>query len=201
MGETNLNRDFERSDEETPFAIFTYRACREELNRFNSLKSAMGCLMHGYKDPANAKAIIFIDERIGDGANGRCGKSLVGKAISHIRNSVRPDGKNFKFDNFMFQSIKPDTAIIDFNDIKKNFSFENLFSIITDGMAVEMKNKDEIIIPFEYSPKILITTNYAIKGIDVSTVDRQFVLEFSDHYNENNKPIHEFGKNFFRELE
>jgi len=190
-------REFYRSDIKSVFEDFTFRICRKNLDRFNPFKSVIGCLLHSYKDPANAKAIIFIDERIGDGANGRCGKSLVGKAIGKIRNSVRPDGKNFKFDKFMFQSVKPDTAIIDFNDVKKNFQFENLFSIITDDMPTEKKNKDEVIISFEYSPKILITTNYTLKGVDPSTLDRQYVFEFSDYYNENHKPIQEFGKNFF----
>jgi len=190
-------REFYYNEKESVFTLFRYRICKKDLKRFNSLRSAIGYLLHSYKDPANAKAIIFIDERIGDGANGRCGKSLVGKAIGKIRNSVRPDGKNFKFGQFMFQSVKPDTAIIDFNDVKKNFPFENLFSMITDDMQTEKKHRDEVIIPFEYSPKILITTNHAIKGIDPSTLDREFVLEFSDHYNEKHKPIHEFGKNFF----
>lgn len=97
----------------------------------------------------------------------------------------------------MFQSVKPDTAIIDFNDVKKGFPFENLFSIITDDMAVEEKNKAEVIVPFERSPKILITTNHAIKGIDASTLDREFVIEFSDYFNEKHKPVDEFGKKFF----
>ena len=192
-----LKRNFYSSDIESAFSVFIYRICNEDLKRYNALRSAIGYLLHSYKDSAFTKAIIFIDERSGEGANGRCGKSLVGKAIGKIRNSVRPDGKNFKFGQFMFQSVKADTAIIDFNDIKKNFPFENLFSIITDDMAVEKKNKDEIIIPFEYSPKILITTNHAIKGIDASTLDREYVVEFSDHYNEHHKPIHEFKKNFF----
>lgn len=190
-------REFQKTDEKSVFEVFTYRVCKEDPKRFDALRSAIGNLLHSYKDSANAKAIIFIDERPGEGANGRCGKSLVGKAIGKIRNSVRPDGKNFKFGQFMFQSVKPDTAIIDFNDAKKNFPFENLFSLITDDMPVEKKNKDEVIIPFEYSPKILITTNHAIKGVDASTLDREYVLEFSDHYNEHHKPIHEFKKKFF----
>ena len=192
-----LKREFNCSETKSVFEDFAYRVCRESTERYNSFISVIGYLLHSYKDPANAKAIIFIDERIGDGANGRCGKSLVGKAIGKIRNSVRPDGKNFKFDRFMFQSIKPDTQIIDFNDVKKGFPFENLFSIITDDMPIEQKQKDQVIIQFEYSPKILITTNYAIKGVDPSTLDRQYVFEFSDHYNENHKPIHEFKRNFF----
>ena len=192
-----LKREFYKSDIKSVFVQFMFRICKEDPERFNSLRSAVGYLLHSYKNPASAKAIVFIDERPGEGANGRCGKGLVGKAIGKIRNSVQSNGKNFKFDRFMFQSVKPDTAIIEFSDIEKNFHFENLFSIITDDMPTEKKNKDEIIIPFESSPKILITTNYAIKGVDASTLDREFVLEFSDHYNENHKPIEEFGKKFF----
>ncbi len=192
-----LKRDFHCSDMKSVFEDFTFRICRENSERYISARSMIGYLLHGCKDPANAKAIIFIDERIGDGANGRCGKSLVGKAIGKIRNVVDPGGKNFNFGRFMFQSIKPDTQIVFFNDVKKGFNFENLFSIITDDMPIEQKQKDQMIIPFESSPKILITTNYAMKGFDPSTLDREFVFEFSDHYNEQHKPIHEFKKNFF----
>jgi len=192
-----LKRDFHCSETKSVFEDFILRICRENSERYAAAKSVIGYLEHSFKDPANTKAIIFIDERIGDGANGRCGKSLVGKAIGKIRNVVDPGGKNFNFNRFMFQSIKPDTQIVFFNDVKKGFNFENLFSIITDDMPIEQKQKDQVIIPFENSPKILITTNYAMKGFDPSTLDREYVFEFSDHYNEQHKPIHEFGKNFF----
>lgn len=192
-----VKRNFEKSNNDSVFKKFILKICKDDPKRFNALRSAIGYLLHSHKDPANTKAIVFIDERPGDGANGRCGKSLVGKAISKIRKSVRRDGKNFKFNQFMFQSVKPDTAIIDFNDVTKGFPFENLFSIITDDMAVEEKNKAEVIVPFERSPKILITTNHAIKGVDASTLDREFVIEFSDYFNEKHKPVDEFGKKFF----
>jgi len=39
-----------------------------------------------------------------------------------------------------------------------------LFSVVTEGLTLEKKNKDAIKIPFSKSPKIAITTNYAIKG-------------------------------------
>jgi hypothetical protein len=36
-----------------------------------------------------------------------------------------------------------------------------------------------------------------LKGVDDSTLDRQFVVEFSDYYNKSHCPIDEFGENFF----
>ena len=59
---------------------------------------------------------------------------------------------------------------------------------------VELKN---LFIPYPESPKIVISSNYTIRGVDDSTRDRQFIVEFSDHYNKRNRPVHEFGKLFF----
>ena len=64
---------------------------------------------------------------------------------------------------------------------------------------MEKKNQNEMIIPFHQSPKIIISTNYTIAGSDDSTLDRQFVVEFSDHYNKSHRPIDEFGHRFFNE--
>ncbi len=117
-----------------------------------------------------------------------------------MRRSVRIDGRNFKFDkNFAFQSITPETDIIEFNDASKNFNFEKLFSIITDNITIEKKNRDEFFIPFEQSPKILISTNYSVNGFSDSSTDRQFVIEFTDHYNKNHTPVKDFGKRFFED--
>ena len=125
---------------------------------------------------------------------------MVAQAIGKLRKTVRLDGRNFNFSkNFSFQSVTLDTAVIEFNDASKKFNFDKLFSIITDDITVEKKNKDEIIIPFRQSPKIIISTNYTIEGSDDSTLDRQFTVEFSDHYNKSHRPIDEFGHRFFDE--
>ena len=44
--------------------------------------------------------------------------------------------------------------------MKKYFSFESMFSLITEGLTIEKKNKDAIKIPFQKSPKLIITTNH-----------------------------------------
>lgn len=192
-----IKRNFKLSETESDFNRLIHRICSDDEKRINSFYSVIGYLLHGYKDPANAKAIIFMDEKEDDGANGGCGKSLLGNAISRVRQSLRISGKGFKFDRFSFQSYEPGTNIIEFNDLSKGFPFEMLFTAITDNMSFERKNKDEVIVSFEYSPKILLSTNYTIKGVDESTMRRQFVLEFSDYFNIRHTPEMEFGKRFF----
>lgn len=195
-----INRDFKPTDKECEFEIFLLKVCKHEGNRYKALLTAIGYLLHRWKDSSNSKAIILIDEKLSEGAFGRSGKSLVVKAVGKLRKLLSVDGRNFKFDkNFAFQSVSFDTSIIEFNDVDRRFKFEKLFSIITDGITVEKKNKDEISIPFHKSPKIVISTNYTVDGIDDSTLDRQFVIEFSDHYNMDHKPIDEFGHLFFDE--
>lgn len=182
------------------FEKFIRNICKDDGQRILSLQSAIGYLLHNFKDSTNAKAIIFLDEKLTDGAYGRSGKGLVAQAVGKLRKTIRLDGRNFNFSkNFSFQSITLDTAIIEFNDVAKKFNFDKLFSVITDDITVEKKNQNEIIIPFQQSPKIIISTNYTIDGTDDSTLDRQFVVEFSDHYNRTNRPIDEFGHRFFDE--
>lgn len=192
-----IAKNFSISDEESDFKTFVLRICKGNLERFNSFMSAIGYLLSEYKDPAKAKAIIFMDEKIDDGSNGGCGKSLLGNALSQVRKSLRLGGKAFKFDRFSFQSYEPGTNIIEFNDLSRSFPFEMLFTAITDNMAFEKKNKDETIVDFKHAPKILLSTNYTIKGVGESTLRRQFVLEFTDHYNIKHSPEDEFKRRFF----
>jgi len=192
--------DFSFKNEKSDFEVFINNVCRKDQERINALRSAIGYLLVSYKDPSSAKAIIFIDEKLSDNAFGRSGKGLVSKAISRMKNSLKIDGKNFTFErSFMFQAVDQETQLIIFDDVKKKFSFEKLFSILTEGITIEKKNKNEYRVPYERSPKILITTNHTVEGTDDSSVDRQFVVEFSDYYNAQYKPKDEFGHLFFDE--
>jgi hypothetical protein len=81
--------------------------------------------------------------------------------------------------------------------VRKHFDFERLFSVVTEGLTLEKKNKDAIKIPFSRSPKIAITTNYAIKGAGNSFARRKWELELHQYYNKNFTPLDEFGKLMF----
>lgn len=199
-----INRNFSLQDnfEDAEFFLFMKNVCRNDNDRIDSLKSITGYLQHSYKNEGNAFAIIFMDEKISkDGAaNGRTGKSLYAKGIAKIKNVHRIDGKNFKFDkSFAFQQVSIDTDIINFDDVRNDFNFERLLSIITDDMQIEKKYMNEITLPFSDSPKFLVSTNYVIKGRGASFEGRKIEFEFSDYYNLNHKPEHEFGHQFFHE--
>jgi len=166
------------------------------------METTIGYLLHSYKSPSESPAVILNDESITDNPEGGTGKGLTVKGISHIRNLYIEDGKLFKdTSNFMFQSITSDTQIISFDDISRRFDFEKLFSIMTEGITVEKKYRDAIKIPFNKSPKIVITTNYAIKGKGASFNRRKWDVELHRHYNEDFNPGDEFGRQMFIDWE
>jgi hypothetical protein len=135
---------------------------------------------------------------ISDNPEGGTGKGLFMNALSQMKKLVVIDGKAFAFErSFPYQTVSADTQVLCFDDVKKNFDFERLFSVVTEGLTLEKKNKDAIKIPFAKSPKIAITTNYAIKGSGNSFARRKWEIELHQHYNKNNTPLDEFGKHFF----
>jgi len=126
------------------------------------------------------------------------GKGLFMNALAKMKKVVTIDGKSFTFErSFAYQLVSADTQILVFDDVKKYFDFERLFSVVTEGLTLEKKNKDAIKIPFSKSPKIAITTNYAIKGSGNSFARRKWELELHQYYSKSYTPLDEFGKLMF----
>tara|TARA_R100000951_G_scaffold70630_1_gene59553 strand:- start:3862 stop:6255 length:2394 start_codon:yes stop_codon:yes gene_type:complete len=166
--------------------------------RMASMQSTLGFMLHAHKNLSYCPAIILNDEVISDNPEGGTGKGLIMNALSKMKKVVTIDGKSFAFErSFAYQLVSADTQILVFDDVKKNFDFERLFSVVTEGLTLEKKNKDAIKIPFSKSPKIAITTNYAIKGAGNSFARRKWELELHQHYNKNFTPLDEFGKLMF----
>ena len=61
------------------------------------------------------------------------------------------------------------------------------------------RSKDAIKIPFHKSPKVVITTNYAIKGKGNSFERRKWELEFKQYYSKDFTPHVEFGRLLFED--
>jgi len=195
-----IDRDIKLSDKSGgEFKTFIWRLSGADKDRYYTLKSVIGYLMHSYQNDSKPKAIIFNDEMISDDTpNGGSGKGLIHKAIGQIKNIVTEDGK--KFDprgQFAYQKVNKDTQIFLMDDVPKNFSFESLFSIVTEGMTVEKKGQDAYQIPFKESPKISITTNYTINGEGASHYRRVFEVEIANHFNDTFTPEDEFKHQFF----
>ncbi len=173
----------------------------EDPLRIKSVESTIGFLLHGYKSLGYCPAIIINDEVISqDTPEGGTGKGLFVNGISQLKKTVIIDGKSFFFEkSFPYQLVSADSQILTFDDVRKSFDFERLFSIVSEGITLEKKNKDAIKIPFRKSPKIVITTNYAIKGKGNSFERRKWELEFKQYYNKEFTPLMEFGRLLFSE--
>jgi hypothetical protein len=185
------------------FNLFLQDICENdnreiEENNFESLITILGYILHRYKDPSNAKAIVFMDPYRGDGANGGTGKSLLTKAFDQVRPCVYEDGKFFHTkDRFALSQVEYSTRVLVIDDIPQNFDFTKLFPLITEKAVIERKYQNKYTILFERSPKIVITTNYVLDGLDESTRRRKIDYIFSCHYNREVTPESEYEGLFF----
>jgi hypothetical protein len=180
------------------YKVFIKNICGGDDSRVESMESTVGFLLHAHKNLSFCPAVILNDEVISDKPEGGTGKGLFMSALSKMKKLVVIDGKSFAFErSFAYQLVSADTQILCFDDVKKHFDFERLFSVVTEGLTLEKKNKDAIKIPFSKSPKIAITTNYAIKGAGNSFERRKWELELHQHYTKDFTPLTEFGKLMF----
>ncbi len=197
-----LERDYKTSKGNTSdFHQFMFNLAGQNSKRLIALMTILGYLLHRYQNKSLTRAVIFVDENISfDGkANGGSGKTLLTEALSQMRELVGMDGKNIKTGSwFKNQRITPTTDLVRYDDVQRDFSLETLYSMITSGVTVERKYKDEFYISPENAPKFLISSNYPVKGTGGSTdVRRRCEFEVASHYDCNHQPRIEFGKHFF----
>ena len=167
--------------------------------------AAFGYLCSSAKDRSVAKAVIGMDGKQSEfgESNGRSGKSLMGEAIRYVTSSKAYNGKEFSGqaakNQFIWDGITEKTNLVFIDDAQRTLDFEILFSLITGDWPVNPKGASPFVLPFAKSPKILVTTNFAISGEGSSFADRQWQLAFSDYYNDEHKPIDDFKVLFFDE--
>ena len=193
-----IERDFEKTkDDSNDYKTFIHNISR---NNPLSLESTIGYLISKYKNKANAKAVIFNDEEISEMPEGGTGKGIIVQGLSQVRKVSALNGKSFDDKkSFPYQTVSKDTDILFFDDVVKNWDFESMFSIVTEGITLERKNKDAIKLSIEESPKIVISTNYVIKGGGNSHDRRRHEIEVAQYYNNKTTPYSEFGRLIFDE--
>jgi hypothetical protein len=190
------------------FYKFLRNVTNNNDERFTSLKSAIGYLLHFYFLESEGQAIIFYDEAITDAKNpmGGTGKGLILSSIKLLRFVAKVDGKHFKPDNrFCWERVTTSTQVVWIDDVKPDFDFSILHSNLTDGWTIEAKYRSQIVIPPKDSPKTAITSNSVIENSGSTNKRRQFIVELSDFYskkikNGTERPIQDYhGCLFFSE--
>ena len=177
--------------------------------KYNVLKNTYGYMISNHKTPLEGKCVVFIDKDSDNfNAKGGTGKSVVMNSVQHWKSTRINDGrKQSSFDSkFLFSDVDYDTKFVHIQDLSKGFDFGVMYNVINDTLEIEPKYKSKLFIPFEYSPKFGVTTNY----IDVdtnnhSTMRRQQIIEFGNYwkkcvanYNETPSDKKHLGKELFR---
>lgn len=177
----------------------------ENENRIHLLSKlcAIGYMVMEAKDNNVARAVIGMDGKqseVGE-SNGRSGKSLVGELMRNVVPTAYIPGKRSDLfnDQFVWNDVQENTKLVFIDDVLQNFNFEFLFPNITGDWTVNYKGGRRITLPFAKSAKLYVATNHAIRGTGSSYTDRQWLLAFSDFYNDKHKPIDDFGVLFFSE--
>lgn len=170
---------------------------------FISKCCAFGFMLHEYFDANRAKAVVAMDGKLSEvgSSNGRSGKSLFAAALGQLLPMVTLQGKqkDLTEDKFMLDGVTERTRIVNIDDARVNLDFEAFFSMIGGSWKVNPKGAKAFELPKETSPKLIISTNHALNGDGASFRDRQFLIAFSDFYNEEYRPIDEHGVLFFDE--
>ena len=180
----------------TPSATDEMEYQQHIVNKITSI----GFLLCDYKYQTELKAIVAMDGQMGEvsQSNGRTGKSLVGVAVKMMLEQTTIDGKTLKNDDdYIYSNVTLRTRNVFIDDVRVNFDFERFFAAVTGDLAVNPKTKARFIIPNEKSPKFYITTNHAINANNRSALERITFMAFSDWYNDNHRPIDDFGHQFF----
>lgn len=193
-----INRSFEiRSDFKNDYQTFINNISNKNPK---ALECVIGYLLSTYKNQMNNKAIILNDEVISDNPEGGTGKGLFVQGLKKIRKTSILDGKSFDDKKgFPYQTVSLDSQILVFDDVKKNFNFESKFSLVTEGLTLERKNKDAIKLSVEDSPKLVILTNYVIQGDGNSHDRRRHEVEIAQYYGSKLTPYDDFDKELFIE--
>lgn len=203
---------FQTTDTESEFEMFlkmvstgknpnTENLNENDLEVFNNFCAMFGYLCHTYKNRSFNPAIILSDFGANDTSrNGGRGKSILANALQQVQTSILKGGNEFNPSyTHNFADLKSDKYIYIIDDVPANFKYDDLYTNIVGAISCQRKGTEAIEIPFEQTPKFLITTNWSVRYNDEDTSTNRRFLEykFTDFFNITNKPIDVFGHNLF----
>lgn len=167
--------------------------CRNDVHLLSKL-CAIGYLIVGYKDPQNPRA-VFCESGI------RNGKTLFANFFREVSQMYVVQGNtlDLKRDLFPWSQMPEETKIVLIDDVPEQFCFEYLFPNITGDWYVNKKGGRRGFLPFNKSPKLILTSEKPLPSRGASLEFRMWRLQFSDYYNQERNIVSDFGKIFYHE--
>jgi len=176
------------------FADFVWRICGQKQQRFTSLCTIIGYLVHDYYD-YKLKAIELTDSTVTEKSEGRTGKTLLMQLLANVRSYCEVPGKTFNHDDEKkYQLANRTTQILHINDVnhkgRTRFEFEYLFNDITEGYTV----RKMYYAPFIQRSKVVVSTNKSLNIEGASSRDRVLEFEMSNFFSEHRSPAKYYGQ-------
>ncbi|NOS93169.1 MAG: hypothetical protein HOP30_14705 [Cyclobacteriaceae bacterium] len=191
------NVDFENSfTTDRPlgiFADFVWRICGQKQQRFLSLCTIIGYLVHDYYH-YKLKCVELTDSTVSEKSEGRTGKTLLMQLLGKVRSYCEIPGKTFNLDDEKkYQLADRSTQVLHINDVnhkgRTRFEFEFLFNDITEGYTVRKMFQS----PFIQRSKMVISTNKSLQIDGASSRDRIIEFEMSNFFSEQRSPGKYYG--------
>jgi len=169
-----------------------------KLHLINKMFS-IGYMLHSYKNYNKPWAVFAMDNKVSDlgESHGGSGKSLCYGFLNKIlKRRVYLKGRDPKLttNDFIYHEVTEDTDYILIDDATQYLNFDFFFSEITGSLKVNPKNGSPFEIPFEKSPKFVITSNFSIRNMDPSTARRILFTVFSDYYHSSDEEYNQIRK-------
>jgi hypothetical protein len=163
---------------------------------YRNYRLMLGASIHRYYDSSQPFAITLLDAREdsshGSSAKGGRGKGLTAKIIKNsIPNNTFITTEYKKNNHFQWQNVSKKTQTILVDEVSSK-DVKALYSIITEPITVEQKNKNAYEISGAGKPRLIITSNYVV-GSDVSTQRRLLRFSFTDFFDAKHTPMDLLG--------
>jgi len=160
-----------------------------------------GYSCHTYKNPSFNPSIILSDHDADDkNRNGGRGKTIFAKAVGFVQKQLVKGGKEFDGGyRHRFADLDHSFSSYLIDDVPPNFKYDDLYTNIVGDISIEPKGSKAKTIKFENTPKIIITTNWAVMfDENAYSTNRRFLeYKFTDYFNKDRLPNEVFGHNLF----
>ncbi len=200
--------------EQHPFDIqgagLTLQEQGEQMQNLLSKMFSLGYILHEWKSPSRAWALMSMDSKVGDigECNGGSGKSLFYSFLSRLRKVEHKSGRagDLTRNPHWLDRVDQFTQILEIDDMDERMPASFFYDNITGPMEVNPKNNRSFVIPFEQSPKLGFSTNYVPSDFDPSSERRLLYMVYSDYYHQQgehtdyleSRPVYaDFNKNLF----
>lgn len=150
----------------------------------------VGYIVHKFKIKQKAFFTLGVDNKNGASSresNGRSGKSFIQEVLKcFLKNWKDKNGKLLHKENpqFIYDKVTSSTDYILFDDLYEFQDYNFFFAVITGSLESNHKGGDIYDIPFEESPKLGATTNFAPLNLSASLQGRLLVYYVSDYYHQ-----------------